>query len=103
MDPEREFSCPLIKVPVQSFVMNKNYKLLVIDRRNIKYTECYILPASFMKRYVKKQLKNAVKVEGGYMGYDDEEFSYLWQTTDQKVNKNSKLFIDDMEDYWLDE
>jgi hypothetical protein len=83
--------------------MNKNYKLLVIDRRNIKYTECYILPASFMKRYVKKQLKNTVKVEGGYMGYDDEEFSYLWQTTDQKVNKNSKLFIEDMEDYWLDD
>lgn len=83
--------------------MNKNYKLLVIDRRNIKYTECYILPASFMKRYVKKQLQGAVKVEGGYMGYDDEEFSYLWQTTDQKVNGRSRLFIDDMEDYWEEE
>jgi len=83
--------------------MNKNYKLLVIDRYNIGQSECYILPASFMKKLVKKELKSAVKVEGGFMGSDDEEVSYLWQTTDQKVNSKSRLWMDDMYDLWEEE
>jgi len=87
--------------------MNKNYKLLVIDRYNIKDSECYILPPSFMKKYVQYLKRNfdmgygaVVRVEGGFMGCDSEETSYLWMKTDQKVSRNSKLFMDDMEDYW---
>jgi hypothetical protein len=83
--------------------MNKNYQLLIIDRYNIGQSDHYILPSSFMKRFVKKELKKAVKVDGGYMGCDSEEVSYLWQTTDKKVNSKSKLYMDDMYDLWEEE
>ena len=91
--------------------MNKNYQLLIIDRYNIGQSDHYILPSSFMKKFVKKELKKnfnmgygaVVKVDGGYMGCDSEEVSYLWQTTDKKVNSKSKLWMDDMYDLWEEE
>ena len=53
--------------------MNKNYQLLIIDRYNIGQSDHYILPSSFMKKFVKKELKKnfnmgygaVVKVGGG--------------------------------------
>jgi hypothetical protein len=90
--------------------MNKNYKLLVIDRYNIGQSECYILPASFMKKFVQYLKRNfdmgygaVVRVEGGFMGCDSEETSYLWMKTDRKVNSKSRLWMDDMYDLWEEE
>jgi hypothetical protein len=80
--------------------MNKNYKLLVIDRYDIGQSNCYILPEDFFKQFKKKNLKGSQKVEGGFMGCDTEEESYLWTTTDQKVNNKSKLYMDDVYDIW---
>lgn len=84
--------------------MNKNYKLLVIDRYDIGQSECYILPANFMKKFIKKSLGENQKVDGGFRGADDDgEFSYLWMPTNQKVNSKSKLYMDDMYDLWEEE
>jgi len=84
-------------------MMNKNYKLLVIDRYDIGNSDCYILPSDFMKKYIKKCLSENQKVEGGFRGADDEEFSYLWMPTNEKVNSKSKLFMDDVYDMWEEE
>ena len=83
--------------------MNKNYQLLIIDRYDIGQSECYILPPDFMKKYIKKCLSKNQKVEGGFRGADDEEFSYLWKTTDKKVDRKSALWMDDVYDLWEEE